>query len=69
MSFCLMCIGFPFRANIVFVVVQVLEKLNLGAIKDHPYGTHMHHLMNISLYAQTFKIIKVLIHRNTMWIG
>jgi folate-binding protein YgfZ len=26
-----------------FWLLQVLDKLNLGAIKDQPYGTHMHY--------------------------
>jgi len=30
---------------------QVLDKLNLGAIKDQPYGTHMHYAVSTSLYA------------------
>jgi hypothetical protein len=38
------------------MVVEVLEKLNLGVIKDEPYGTHMDDAMNRKLYTQTFKI-------------
>jgi hypothetical protein len=30
---------------------RVLDKLNLGAIKDQPYGTHMHYAVSISLYS------------------